>query len=249
LKPDWRYFFVKKFADGINYVFTMQVLPTFDTMSSFSYKAVCLSFFLLLAQLSVSAQTDWKLSSDNDGLKVYTAVVPNSKIKAIKVECEYKATLSQFVAVLIDIKNSPEWLYHTKFCRIVKVVSPEELYYYSEVTLPWPAENRDFVSHLTVSQNPDTKVVLVDGPAIPGIVPLKSSLVRVEHSGSVWELTPTPDGTIKVKYTLHVDPEGELPSWLINMFGTEAPVQIFKNLRTELQKPVYKNAVLPFIQN
>jgi hypothetical protein len=218
-------------------------------MSLSSYKAFCLFLFLLLIQLSASAQTDWKLSSDNDGIKVYTSPVPDSKIKAIKVECEYKATASAFVAVIMDIKGSPEWLYHTKFCRVVKVVSPEEVYYYSEVTLPWPAENRDFVSHLTVSQNPDTKVVLVDGPAVPGVVPLKSGLVRVEHSGSIWEITPAPDGIIKVKYTLHVDPGGELPSWLINMFGTEAPVQIFKNLRTELQKPAYKNAALPYIQN
>jgi hypothetical protein len=33
------------------------------------------------------------------------------------------------------------------------------------------------------------------------------------------------------------------------MFATEGPMQIFKNLKTELQKPAYKNAVLPFITN
>ncbi|WP_461453464.1 START domain-containing protein [Mucilaginibacter sp.] len=218
-------------------------------MPPVSYKALFLSLLFSLTHLLVSAQSDWKLSSDNDGIKVYTSLVPDSKIKAIKVECEYKATLSQFVAVLMDIKNSPEWLYHTKFCRVVKEVSPQELYYYSEVTLPWPAENRDFVSHLTVSQNPETKVILVNGPAVPGIVPVNKNLVRVSHSGSVWEITPLSNGNIRVKYTLHVDPGGELPAWLINMFGTEAPIQIFKNLRIELQKPVYKNEVLPFIQN
>ena len=89
-----------------------------------------LLFFLLFKLLSASAQTDWKFNSENDGIKVYTSIVPGSKIKAIRVECDYKATPSQFVAVLFDIKNSPEWLYHTKFCKVCKQVSPQELYYY-----------------------------------------------------------------------------------------------------------------------
>jgi len=208
-----------------------------------------LLFFLLFKLLPASAQTDWKFNSENDGIKVYTSIVPNSKIKAIKVECDYKATPSQFVAVLLDIKNSPEWLYHTKFCKVFKQVSAQELYYYSEVTLPWPAENRDFVSHLAVSQNPTTKVIFVDGPAVPGFIPVKSNIVRVDHSGSHWEITSLSKDEIRVIYTLHVDPGGALPAWLINMFATEAPAQIFKNLKTELQKPAYKNATLPFIQN
>ncbi|MFI5157556.1 MAG: START domain-containing protein [Sphingobacteriales bacterium] len=208
-----------------------------------------LLFLLLFKVLPASAQSDWTFNSKNEGIKIYTSIVPNSKIKAIKVECDYKATPSQFVAVLLDIKNSPEWLYHTKFCKVFKQVSPQDLYYYSEVTLPWPAENRDFVSHLTVSQNPITKVVLVNGPAVPGFIPVKSDIVRVAHSGSQWEITPLNNDEIRVIYTLHVDPGGALPAWLINMFATEAPTQIFKNLKTELQKSAYKNATLAFIQN
>jgi len=90
---------------------------------------------------------------------------------------------------------------------------------------------------------------LVDGPAVPGFIPVKSDIVRVDHSGSQWEITPLSNDEIRVIYTLHVDPGGALPAWLINMFATEAPMQIFKNLKTELQKPVYKNTTLPFIQN
>ncbi|MGZ3767902.1 MAG: START domain-containing protein, partial [Mucilaginibacter sp.] len=54
---------------------------------------------------------------------------------------------------------------------------------------------------------------------------------------------------IKVEYTIHVDPGGYLPAWLVNMFATEGPLQIFRNLKTELQKPVYKNAALAFVEN
>jgi len=213
------------------------------------HKAFLLFFVFLFIILSASAQTDWKLSTENDGIKVYTSIYPGSKIKAVKVECDFRASASQFIAVIMDIKNSPEWLYHTKFCTVVKQVSPSELYYYSEVTLPWPAENRDFVSHLSVTQNPETKLITIDGPAVPGIVPLKDGIVRVDHSGSEWLVSPLTNGQVSVKYTLHVDPGGALPAWLVNMFAAEGPVQIFKKLKLQLQKPAYKNVSLPYIQN
>lgn len=213
------------------------------------YRLLLLSFLLCFKLSPALAQTDWKLGTESDGIKVYTSIVPGSKIKAVKVECDFKASASQFVAVLLDIKGSPGWLYHTKSCTVIKQVSPSELYYYSEVSLPWPAENRDFVSHLTVSQDAASKLITIDGPAIPGFVPHKDGIVRVEHSGSVWLITPLPNNQVSVKYTLHVDPGGALPAWLVNMFAAEGPVQIFKKLKLQLQKPAYKNVVLPFIQN
>ena len=211
------------------------------------YKAIILLFIVACTCCNVFAQTDWKLSTESNGIKIYTGSVPGSKIKAVKVECDFKTSMSQFVAVLLDIKASPGWLYHTKLCRVIKTVSPQNLYYYSIITLPWPAENRDFVCHLTVNQNHDTKVVTVNGPAVPGFVPIDPTMVRVSNSASLWTITPIGNNILRVVYTLHVDPQGELPAWLVNMFGTEGPMQIFKNLQNEVEKPVYKNVSLPFI--
>ncbi len=213
------------------------------------HKQLLVFFLLLLKLIPVSAQTSWKLSTESEGIKVYTGIFPGSKIKAVKVECEFKANASQFVAVLFDIKASPEWLYHTVSCTVVKQVSPADLYYYSEISLPWPAENRDFVAHLIATQDKATKVITINGPAVPGFVPVKSKLVRVENSSSLWTITPVGNNKLSVIYTLHVDPGGALPAWLVNMFATEGPVQIFKKLKLQLQKPAYKNVSLPYIQN
>jgi len=212
-------------------------------------KLLLVFFLLLFKVLPSSAQTSWKLSTESDGIKVYTGVFPGSKIKAVKVECEFKASASQFVAVLFDIKGSPEWLYHTVSCTVVKQVSPADLYYYSEISLPWPAENRDFVAHLSATQDKATKVITINGPAVPGFVPLKDKLVRVANSSSLWTITPVGSDKLSAIYTLHVDPGGALPVWLVNMFAAEGPVQIFKKLKLQLQKPAYKNVSLPYIQN
>jgi len=213
-------------------------------ISALIYKVFPILLLLVLKLSPASAQTNWKLATDKDGIKVYTSIVPDSKIKAIKVECDLEATPSQLVALIMDVKTATDWVYHTKSAVVVKQVSPSELYYYSEVNLPWPAANRDFVAHLTVSQNPDTKVVTIQGPAVPGLVPAKTGVVRIDHSDGKWLITPMGTDQVKVVYTIHVDPGGDLPSWLVNMFATEGPLHIFRNLRAELQKPAYKNTDL-----
>ncbi|WP_426670107.1 START domain-containing protein [Mucilaginibacter sp. McL0603] len=204
---------------------------------------------LLLKVTGVYAQTDWNLKNEKNGIKVYSSQVSNSKFKAIKVECELNATASQLVEVLLDIKACPEWLDHTKSCTLLKQVSPSELYYYSEVSIPWPVQNRDFVAHLVVHQNPETKVVTMDGPAVSGFVPIKEGIVRVHSSRSLWIITPLKKGLVKVVYTLQVDPGGNVPAWLVNLLATQGPMKSFEGLIVQLKKPAYQNAALPFIKD
>jgi len=204
---------------------------------------------LLLVVNFAFANTDgsWTLDKNDDGIKVYTRNLATSKVKAIKVECNLDATPSQLVAVLMDISNGDGWVYHTASSYIIKQVSPSELYYYSLVNVPWPVHNRDFIAHIKVTQDPATKVITVDAPCIPDMVPRKSNIVRIEESTGKWIITPTSDGKVKIEYTLHADPGGNIPSWLVNMFVTQGPIESFKKLKLQLQKPAYKNAKLAYI--
>jgi hypothetical protein len=211
------------------------------------YKKITLSILFLLTLIIAKADEPWALSTNKEGIKVYTRHVPDSKIKAIKVECTLNATPAQLVAVLLDIKGSIDWVYHTKSVNLIKQVSPSELYYYSEVTIPWPVHNRDFIAHIKVTQDPGTKVITVDAPCISDMVPVKDGIVRIEHSVGKWIITPTDSGQVKVEYTLHLDPGGSVPAWLLNMFITQGPTESFKKLKVQLQKNTYKNIKLAYI--
>jgi len=213
------------------------------------YKSLLTTIIFVFSGLAVFGQNDWKLSTEKDGIKVFTGNVQGSKIKAIKVECEINATESQLVSLLMDVNSSAAWIYHTKSCTVIKQVSPSDLYYYSEINLPWPAANRDFVAHLTVNQDPVTKVVTISGPAVQGIVPVKKGIVRVSNSKGLWTITPRGFDKVRVDYTLHTDPAGNLPAWVVNMFATEGPLQVFESMKQQLQKAVYKTAELSFIDN
>jgi hypothetical protein len=212
-------------------------------------KILLIPILLVLMLKAGLGQVDWKLRTEKDGIKVYTAQAPESKVKSIKVEAEFISSPAQLVALLMDVNTAAEWLYHVKSSALVKQVSPSELYYYSEVNLPWPAQNRDYVGHLTVTQNPETKVVTICGPVVSGLVPEKKGIVRITASTGKWTITPIGNDQIKVEYALHTDPAGSLPSWLVNMFATEGPLKIFENIKLQLQKRSNKNIELAYVKN
>jgi hypothetical protein len=201
-------------------------------------KIFFIALIMVVRAISVSAQEDWKLQKDKDGIQVYSAQVPDSKIRAIKVVANYTATPDEIADIVMDINTSGEWVSHLKSTYLVKLVSQNELYYYAEVNLPWPASNRDFVAHLTRSENVQTRAITIDGPAVAGFVAEKKGIVRINNSVGKWFITPLDNNQVHVEYSLHVDPAGSLPSWLVNMFSGQTPMEIFENLRQELKRNV-----------
>jgi hypothetical protein len=198
-----------------------------------------LLFILLMMTVQVipvSAQENWKLQKNKDGIQVYSAEFPDSKIRAVRVVANYDASPEKIADIVMDIDISMEWISHLKSCYLIQRVSQNELYYYAEVKLPWPVLNRDFVAHLTRVENVQTGTITIDGPAVAGLVPEKKGTVRINNSLGKWIITPLDSNQVKVEYVLHVDPAGSLPSWLVNMFSSETPMQIFENLRKELKQ-------------
>ncbi|TWR31713.1 lipid-binding protein [Mucilaginibacter pallidiroseus] len=212
-------------------------------------KYILAALLTLSCAITASAQEDWKLSTQKDGIKVYTRSVPNSKLKALKVDCNFNATLTQMTAILTDVKNRGEWVYHTKSFKFLKQASPTDIYYYSEVAMPWPLQNRDFIAQLVTSQNNTTKVVTIDGPLGENIIPVKEGVVRITDSKSKWLIIPIDKDEVKVEYVLQVDPGGTIPAWLVNMFASEGPIQSFKALKLQLKKPEYKDKQLAFVKD
>jgi len=203
--------------------------------------------FSALCFLRGYGQENWELKSEREGISIFTRTFPDSRFKGVKVECELEATLSQLVAVILDVNTGAEWVYSTKSSVLLKQISPSELYYYSEVNIPWPVSNRDFIAMLKVVQDPHTRIVTVYGPTFPDYLPVKKDIVRVARAEGKWILTPVGKNHLKIEYTLRMDPGGNIPAWLINLFATKGPYESFKNLKHQIRKPVYINAHLPFI--
>ncbi|MBI2284143.1 MAG: lipid-binding protein [Bacteroidetes bacterium] len=194
------------------------------------------------------AQENWKLTGDQDGIRSWSRKIPDSRINAVKLEAVFNTSLSGITGVIADVARYDSWVFNSRGSRLLKQVSPSELYYYSEVIFPWPATNRDFVSHIQVSQDAVTKVVTINANNVSGWEPVHPKRVRINQSNGKWTLTPISNKEVKAEYVLLVDPGGELPAWIINSFSSKGLVQTFKNLRSLLQQ-TKKSVVHPGIED
>lgn len=195
---------------------------------------------LCLCVTHAFAQAEWKRVAGHDGIKVYAKAVPDSKIKAMKAECALDASVDEVVALLLDVKAAERWVCHTKSCNLIKRISDTELYYHTEVSLPWPLDNRDFVTHLKVIKHEKTDAVTVEAPAVPGILPVRDGIVRIGTSLNRWLIRPLPNGKVWVEYMLQVDPGGHIPAHVVNMFACRAPIETFLNMRKVLRERARK---------
>jgi START domain len=206
-------------------------------------------FFACLLSFSVDAQTEWNLKKEKDGIAVYTAKLEDSKFKSIRVVCEFQASLSQLVAILMQPNLQPEWVLATKQASLVKQISSARLYYYAEASLPWPMSNRDMVIDLSMSQNPITKLLTIHANTIDNILPLKEGKQRVPISQATWLVKPLPDNKISIDYQIKIDPGGGIPPWMVNLFITKAPLESFKNLSKLFSDKRFKGQHFDFLKD
>lgn len=206
-------------------------------------------FILFWISIAAFSQADWERRQDKDGIQVFTKNIDNAKLKAVKVITTVNASLSTLTAVLMDVSGSMDWVYATKKITLLKQTSPASLIYYSEIAIPWPASNRDFIVEILASQEERTKVVSVIGYNKPAYVAENKNIVRIQQSYSKWLLTPLSKGQVKIEYVLQVDPGGNIPAWLINLFATKGPTETFKKLREQVKKPAYSRIALPYIKD
>jgi len=206
------------------------------------------SIFLILTFIArpAIAQDGWTFKTESSGIKVYADNTSDMRVKPIKVEGIFNATPAQIASALLDVKNYPDWVYKIKSTSIVKQTSATDLFYYAEVNMPWPAQNRDLVAHITATQNTENKVITIDAPSVADLVTKKKDLIRIKKSHGKWILTPDGKNKTQVTYYLTLEPDGGAPAWIINLFISDGPMQSFKKLKEQVQKPAYKNAASLF---
>src|SRR5690349_14292990 len=106
---------------------------------------------LIFAGLGVKAQPGWELNREKNGIKVFTRDSDSSAFKSIRVECVLEGSWSKLAAILMDIEGQVNWVYRTERSYVVKNISPTEVIYYTETSLPWPVSNRETIVRLKLT--------------------------------------------------------------------------------------------------
>lgn len=197
-------------------------------------KTVCLVILSLIAFSSIG-QENWKLKKDAKGIQIYTRSLADSNFK------EYKATTSIAVAlksVLNELLDAPDY---TEDCKAgvsyyVSNYGENQHVFYARKDLPWPLQDRDIVTLLTVEYISDKKIKL-HLESLPEGIPARGKSIRIKELMGFWLLEET-DGITHITQQLHLDPEGSLPPAIVNSLLVKGPFKTF----TELQKATQDKA-------
>src|SRR5580765_5071510 len=105
---------------------------------------------LSLSKFSFADSTDWVLKKNENGIAVYTRYAEGSHLKEVRVVNVVESSLSGLVALLLDIKNYPNWIYACSEASVLKEINNHEQYQYQVTDVPWPVSDRDVASHIKI---------------------------------------------------------------------------------------------------
>jgi len=194
-----------------------------------------LLFLTIITSLTTTAQKQWKLKREQDGIKIFTADDGVSKFKSVRVQCVFEGTISKLIGILRDVKAYDGWIYKTKQAYILKQANASDFVYYLETNMPWPVKNRDGIYHLKMNYDTAIGKLDISGTSEPTLIPVKEDLVRISTIQTGWHVTES-NKHITIDYFFEVDPGGSLPAWVANMFADKGPFETFKQLAVLLKK-------------
>ncbi len=191
-------------------------------------------FCLFLFGLStVMAQGKWELKKNQDGIAIYTRKAAKGTIKELRVVCELDATKAQLISTIENIADYNSWVYSNKKSTVLKMITPQNIIYYTQSHLPWPIKDRDLIVELNITATPD--VLNIQAKSLPDYLPRENDYIRVPYSFAQWKVTQAPDNKLKVDYTFSIDPGGSIPSWIVNATLTIGPFNSFVKLKQILK--------------
>jgi hypothetical protein len=180
-------------------------------------------------------ESPWRLARERDGIVVYTRPVEGSGIREFKGSAIVSASTEQIRALLRDADHFKDWFPNTSESRLL-ARDGDVAYQYSVLDAPWPVSDRDNVFRSETEIDPTTGEVAIRVTAAPDYHPEQPERVRVRRALGLWLLEPLGGAQTRVTFTMHLEPGGGVPQWLINAQVVETPFDALTNLRTAIAR-------------
>lgn len=160
----------------------------------------------------------WQVVSERDGLRLYNRAVPGAAVPAALARVRIEAPPARLFAVITDYDHFAEFVPYVTSSRVLR--HEAGLRRVSQhLRFPGPVADRHYVieSRDSFTSSPQERW-RVEWRLVP-----EKDLAAAGNTGitpnaftGYWELTPIAGGTATdAIYSLHFDPGGALPSWLV----------------------------------
>lgn len=220
-----------------------------------SFERNLIARFVLIVLLSCSGfsfnaygqvegiQYQWEKSIDKQGIRVFSSKVSGSAYRAVKAEMLIEGEVNSLVAMLEDTDNCSNWASLCKEASVIKKISKDEYLVYILNAVTFPVSDRDLIAHITWDKDPSSGRVTMNSQAIASDsgVSKKTGVVRLKKASTQWHFTPQVNGQVLVQSYAHIDPNGAVPAWIVNMLSKRAPFRSMMKVREIIQSGEYDN--------
>ncbi|TLU84763.1 MAG: cyclase [Chlorobium sp.] len=177
----------------------------------------------------------------NDWLKIYTCPVPSSDFLSFVSIATIDAPQSAVLNLLYDVDAATEWVWKTREMRVLKELSEDEgRIVYQLVSAPWPVSDREIITRSQGYIDPETNEIFIKLECLADYLPKNDRYVRVPQVEGAWNILPLGENQCRVIFRLHIEPGGEIPSWLANIAVIDTPYHTMNNLREMVKREKYR---------
>lgn len=198
-----------------------------------------LLLILLFTTGAMAQQGGWNKIRDKGGIEVFNRTNENSSFKEFRSKMVIEGKLNTFLAVLYDVKGLPSWGYKVREASLISRDSDSLQVYYAVAKAPFPYKNRDGVYLNRFVWDSSSRTLTVEIELIEDQVDEKEEFVRMKGYG-FWKVLELPENRLEIHFQMQMDPGGNIPAWLSNMFSGDTPYFTLLELRKAMSDKKYQ---------
>jgi len=206
-----------------------------------SLKSLIPLLLLLIFSLEMNASGDgWTLRKEKNGIQVYTKKRPKSNLYMYKVKTQISAPLKKVYEQVIDFRENLKYMEMVDSLSFLDQRKDKRYINYMRFDMPWPVTNREMVMEMNIKIQKN-KTLLVSND-LPGYTEPKNSSVQIEDFHEEWTIEAgVESGTTKLTIEGWVNPGGNIPSWVVNLFSVRTPYRFISGIIEEVKLDYSKN--------
>ena len=212
-------------------------------MKTISY---IMSLFLCTS-FCLTAQEQWEMIKDKDGIQVYLEEEGIYAFKTFKGITTIDGSIHDFVYTIFDLERYPNWGHNVKSASLLERIGDTLQIYYSIAKAPFPYKNRDGVYRNRFTWNKEKKELNVSIEVLDDYLEENDKYIRVSGNG-YWKVKVAAKNKLEVTFLMQVDPGGAVPSWLANLFVEDTPYNTLINIKKTIAQHKNKKNHFNFIE-
>jgi hypothetical protein len=191
----------------------------------------------------------WSFFREKKGVKIYTRIREDSKIKEGVGVGWFEANPCRVVQVLTDNPRVPDYMPYVRV-SLVKQHTFNEEYFCQYLALPWPLADRKYnlygarynisadgnCSFLLTWKKDNTTLPCSEGDLRKHVDKYKQKSIFTEENEGYWHLVGRDNNTRTwAAYYVYTDPGGKIPPGIQNFFVDDAISSVFEGGREQLK--------------